>query len=255
MRSDRFRRGVARAMCVGMALACFGGVLRAQVSDSVAHAMTHDMSWGRTTFVLTEVLELAPDAAGRPLAFDVVGWTGGASRRVWFKLDGASATLGQGTHADAQVLYGAMISPWWDVQVGVRGDLIAAGGDTRQRIGAVLGLQGLAPGWFEVEPSLFVSTGGHVSLDLTASYDAYITQRLVLQPRVETSVAMRDEVDFGIGRGVGPSSLALRTRYEVRREFAPYVGVVWERRYGRTAELAGGSRGETALVAGLRLWW
>ena len=255
MRSDRWRCGAVRAMVVGLVLTCLGGELRAQHADSTAHAMTHDMSWGRTTFVLTEVLELAPDAAGRPLAFDVIGWTGGASRRVWFKLDGASATLGQGTHAEAQVLYGAMISPWWDLQVGVRGDLVAEGGSAERRLGAVVALQGLAPGWFEVEPSLFVSAGGHVSFDFTASYDAYITQRLVLQPRVETSVALRDDVAFGIGRGVGPSSLALRTRYELRREFAPYLGVVWERRVGRTAELAGGSRGETLLVAGLRVWW
>lgn len=249
------RRLAVRGIIVGAVMALGSGPLTAQAPDSTTHPSGHTMGWGRTSFVLTEVLEMAPDQLGRPLLFDIVGWTGGASRRVWFKLDGASATEGQGTHAEVQVLYGAMISPWWDAQIGLRSDVAAAGGSSQQRFGAVLGLQGLAPGWFEVEPSLFVTTSGHLSLDLTASYDLYVTQRLVLQPRLETSLAMRDDAEFGIGRGVGPSSLALRTRYEIRREFAPYVGVVWERRFGRTADLAGGAGGEAVLVAGLRLWW
>lgn len=255
MRSELMRRPGVRALVVGAVMAMCGSSLAAQAPDSTMHPSGHTMGWGRSSFVLTEVLEMAPDELGRPLLFDIVGWTGGASRRVWFKIDGASATEGQGTDAELQVLYGAMVSPWWDAQIGLRSDLTAEGGASQQRFGAVLGLQGLAPGWFEVEPSLFVTTEGHVSLDLTASYDLYLTQRLVLQPRVETSVALRDDAAFGIGRGVGPSSLALRTRYEFWREFAPYVGVVWERRFGRTADLAGGAGGEAALVAGLRLWW
>jgi len=229
--------------------------LRAQGADPNLSPMAHDMSWGRASFVLTEVLEVAPDAAGRPLLFDIIGWTGGASRRLWFKLDGGAATEGQGTHAELQVLYGRLVSPWWDLQLGLRGDVESGGGNNPSRVGAVLALQGLAPGWFEVEPSLFVTTTGKVSLDLTASYDLYLTQRLVLQPRVETSLSAQDDLDFGIGSGVGPSSLGLRARYEFAREFAPYAGVVWERRFGRTADLAGGAAGEAMLVAGLRLWW
>ena len=228
---------------------------QAQGQDPAGSPMAHDMSWGRTTFVLTEVLELAPDAPGRPLMFDVIGWTGGASRRVWFKLDGESATQGAGVDGDLQVLYGRLVSPWWDAQIGVRADFIVPHGTRSVRAGAVVGVQGLAPGWFEVEPSLFLTTDGKLSLNMTASYDLYLTQRLVLQPRVETSLAAQDDVDFGIGQGVGPTNFGLRTRYEFAREFAPYAGVVWERRYGRTAELAGDRGGEPMLVAGLRLWW
>jgi copper resistance protein B len=108
-----------------------------------------------------------------------------------------------------------------------------------------------------VEPSVFVSTGGFVSLDVTASYDLFLTQRLVLQPRLESSVALNDDADFGIGSGLSSTSFGLRTRFELRREFAPYVGVVWDRSYGRTAEragLSGAAAGETRVVAGLRLW-
>jgi copper resistance protein B len=151
-----------------------------------------------------------------------------------------------------------MLSPWWDVQVGVRADIRAAPGTRATRAGALIGLQGLAPGWFELEPSLFVTTRGNVSFDLTASYDLFLTQRLILQPRLESTVALKAEDAFGIGRGLSNTSFGLRTRYEIRREFAPYLGVVWERGYGRSAELARlaeASAGHTLMVAGLRLWW
>ncbi|HRQ79430.1 MAG TPA: copper resistance protein B, partial [Gemmatimonadaceae bacterium] len=140
---------------------------------------------------------------------------------------------------------------------GARADLRRAAGSRATRAGAVIGLQGLAPGWFELEPSLFVTSSGNLAFDLTASYDLFLTQRLVLQPRLESSVSLKDDAEFGVGRGLSSTSFGLRTRYEIRREFGPYVGVVWERGYGRSAELArlaGESAGETMIVAGLRLW-
>lgn len=229
----------------------------AQAPAEMPHDASHGMSWGRETLVLTEVLEYDAAGAARPLLFDVLAWTGGASRRLWFKADGSAATVGRATHGEYQLLYGWMLSPWWDVQVGARADLRTAPGTRATRAGAVLGLQGLAPGWFELEPSLFVSSGGNLSFDLTASYDLFLTQRLVLQPRLESSVALKDDAEFGVGRGLSSTSFGMRTRYEIRREFGPYVGVVWERGYGRSAELArlaGEAAGETLIVAGLRLW-
>jgi copper resistance protein B len=231
--------------------------IQAQARDSVVHAAPHGMGWGRETFVLTEVLEYDARGAGRAALFDVVAWTGGSNRRLWFKADGSVATKSRATGGEYQVLYGEMITPWWDLQLGVRADLRTAPGANASRAGALIGLQGLAPGWFELEPSLFVTSGGNLSFDLTASYDLFLTQRLVLQPRLESTVALKDDDAFGIGRGLSNTSFGLRTRFEIRREFAPYVGVVWERGYGRAAELArlaGESAGETLIVAGLRLW-
>ena len=224
-------------------------------SDPVAPR--HDMRWGRTTFVLSEVLEFAPRGVERPLLYDLVAWTGGASRRLWAKADGAVGTRAGGTHGEYQLLYGRLISPFFDFQIGVRADLLSEGDRSASRFGAVVGLQGLAPGWFELEPSLFISTDGDVTLDLTGSTDLYFTQRLVLQPRLEASAGRKDATEFGIGAGLRNASLALRARYEVQRGFAPYVGVLWERRFGATADFArsaGGVEREVVLVAGLRLW-
>lgn len=228
--------------------------LAAQAADTLTHPSSHGMSWGRETFVLSEVLEYAPSVAERSVNYDLVAWTGGAVHRLWAKVDGGIATRGRAAHGEYQLLYGWLASPWWDVQAGLRLDHRAESGSDASRVGAVVGLQGLAPGWFELEPSLFVSTDGFVSLDFTASYDLFVTQRLVLQPRVESSVALRDDAAFGVGSGLSSTSFGLRTRFELRREFAPYVGLVWDRSYGRTAGFAGGESSEARVVAGLRLW-
>ncbi len=257
MPSNRIARFFAAPVLIAAFVIASSGPLAAQEVDTLPHTSAHNMSWGRETFVLSEVLEYAPSSVNRAVNYDLLAWTGGAVNRLWAKADGGVATRGGGVHGEYQLLYGRLVSPWWDAQLGVRMDQANEDGSAATRVGAVAGLQGLAPGWFEVEPSMFVTTGGNVSLDLTVSYDLYLTQRLVLQPRLESAVSLRDEIAFGIGRGVSSTSFGLRTRIELRREFAPYIGVVWDRSYGRTAQFArqaGGAAGEARLVAGLRLW-
>lgn len=254
MSTDIGPRSFVASLLVAALMQWSAAPLAAQGTDTLTHPNSHGMSWGRETFVLSEVLEYAPAVAERAVNYDLAAWTGGAVHRLWAKVDGGIATRGRATHGEYQLLYGQLVSPFWDAQAGLRVDHRAESGSDATRVGAVVGLQGLAPGWFELEPSLFVSTDGFVSLDLTASYDLFVTQRVVLQPRVESSVALRDDADFGIGNGLSSTSFGLRTRFELRREFAPYVGVVWDRSYGRTASLAGGEAGEVRVVAGLRLW-
>lgn len=254
--SARLRR-TARVLAIVGAVWLGAADLSAQQPDTLTHRAAHAMGWGREAFVLSEVLEYGPRAAERPVLFDLVAWIGGAERRLWLKADGSAATIGAERHVEYQALYGRLVSPWWDLQAGLRVDARDGPAGAASRAGAVIGLQGLAPNWFELEPSLFVTTGGNVSLDLTGSYDLFLTQRMVLQPRLESTVALRDDADFGIGRGLSSAAFGLRARYEVRREFAPYVGVVWERGFGRSAELArlaGDAVAGTYFVAGLRLW-
>lgn len=250
---------------LGVAVALLGAsfalltseVAQAQAPAPEMHPPRHEMDWGRTTFILAEVLEYLPGPAARPLHFDAMAWTGGPVHRLWLSVDGSAATRGSGSAGSFEALYGRAISPFWDAQIGARVDLVSGGGARETRAGAALALKGLAPGWFELEPTLFVSTDGDLSADLTASYDLYVTQRLVLQPRLEAMVAAQDIPTFGIGRGLSEGSFAFRLRYELRREFAPYIGIEFDRTFGRTADLAraaGGETGESQLVLGLRLW-
>src|SRR3546814_13645641 len=73
---------------------------------------------------------------------------------------------------------------------------------------------------------------------IEGSYDQRITQRLILQPIAEAEVAFQDVPERSIGHGLSSIELGLRLRYEIAREFAPYVGVAWERKLGRTARIA-----------------
>jgi copper resistance protein B len=121
-----------------------------------------------------------------------------------------------------------------------------------------LGVQGLAPYFFEVDAALYIGEEGRTAARFSAEYDILITQRLILQPEVELRAYGKDDPENGIGSGFSDMEFGLRLRYEIRRELAPYLGVHWERKFGNTADLAR-SRGEDAdewsLVAGLRVWF
>ncbi len=189
--------------------------------------------------------------------WDVQGWWGGDQNKLWLKSEGESTLSGrlQGD-AEIQLLYSRMIAPFWDAQVGVRQDFLYSGGADHERTFAVLTVDGLAPFWFELEPSLFVSDAGDVSFRLTTTYDLYVSQRLVLQPRFELNAAVQDVRKFGVQSGLNDVELGLRLRYEIHRDFAPYVGFNWLRQIGDTADLArdeGDDVDQLGFVAGLRI--
>ena len=128
----------------------------------------------------------------------------------------------------------------------------------RSRAFAVIGVQGIAPYEFEVEPALFVSEDGDVSARLTAEYDLLLTQHLILQPRFELNVAVRGAEEFSVGDGFNDIELGLRLRYEIKQEFAPYIGISWVRKFGNTADIArsqGAEVSNLAVIIGLRLWF
>lgn len=195
--------------------------------------------------------------SGGPSAFrwDTFGWRGGDVHRFWFKSEGRMPTASSsGTEIEVQGLYGRLISAFFDLQAGVR----VRGGTDPTRVYAVLGLQGLAPYRFDIEPSLFASHKGQVSGRFTGTYDVLLSQRLILQPRLETNVAVQRDEEIGIGAGWNDAELGVRLRYEVRREFAPYVGVRWKESFGATHRLTtqgGGNPSHFVVVAGARAWF
>jgi copper resistance protein B len=153
-----------------------------------------------------------------------------------------------------QALWSRAIDPWFDLQTGLRYDFRP----DPSRAYLVLGVQGLAPYWFEVDAAAFVSTKGDVSARFEAEYDIRFTQKLILQPRVEVDFALQDVPELGIGSGLSSGEIGARLRYEVRPEFAPYVGVEYERAFDGTARFrraAGEDRGGVSFLIGLRTWF
>lgn len=203
---------------------------------------------------MVNIAEWQPASGGDRLRWDGEGWFGGDIHRLTVKTEGEGATGERLETAETQLLYSRAIDAYWNIQAGVRQDL----GRGARPTYAVLGIEGLAPYWFEVEGALFISDRGDVSGRVEAYYDQRLTQRLILQPRAELNVALRDMPHTRTGPGLSETSLDLRLRYEIRREFAPYVGVSWERRFGRTRRYARAD-GEEAdgarLVLGLRAWF
>lgn len=190
--------------------------------------------------------------------WDAQAWYGGDYQRLWLKTEGEHPVSDSNGEAELQVLYSRLVAPYWDLQAGVRYDRAYGSGSDRDRAFGVLGLQGLAPYRFETDLALFVSEDGDASVRAELETDLLLTQRLILQPRLELDVAFSEVPEWGVGRGPNDVALGLRLRYEIRRELAPYVGVEWVRRLGDTADLAreeGGDASDLAWVIGVRAWF
>ena len=185
---------------------------------------------------------------------DVQFWYGGDLNKLWLKSQG-EGTFGEGVErAEVQALYSRAIAPFWDVQLGVRHDFEPH--PTRNHL--VLGIQGLAPYWFEVDAAAFLSDHGDITARTEVEYDQRITQRLILQPRVEANFSLQDVPELNLGSGVTSAEAGLRLRYEIVPEFAPYVGVNYERALGGTADFrraAGEDVGGWNFVLGVRAWF
>ncbi|MCP1471791.1 copper resistance protein B [Sphingobium sp. OAS761] len=182
------------------------------------------------------------------------GWIGGDIDRLAVKSEGEGQVDGSLERAEVQLLYSRAINPWWNLLAGVRHDIRPQ----PQRSYATIGIEGLAPYFFELEAQAFLSDKGEAHLRLEGSYDQRITQRLILQPAAEVNIAAQTVPELGIGAGLSTVELGLRLRYEIVREFAPYVGVNWERKVGGTARMAradGDGVSATSLVMGARFWF
>jgi copper resistance protein B len=185
--------------------------------------------------------------------YDMQAWYGGTYDQLVIKSEGQVAN-NKLLESETQILWGHAISTFWDLQTGLKFD--TSEGPSRQWL--TIGLQGLAPYWFEVNSNISVDNEGHSALSLEAEYELLITQRIVVQPRVLVTAYGKDDTQTGAGKGLSSLTAGIRMRYEFNRKFAPYVGVEWTGQYGNTADfrkLEGSSTSDTQLVAGIRFWF
>ncbi|GAA0304546.1 copper resistance protein B [Sphingomonas oligophenolica] len=184
--------------------------------------------------------------------WDAQGYVGGDLDKLWVKSEG-EGRFGQPTErAEVQALWSHAVAPFFDLQAGVRQDLAGP-----RRTHAVIGIQGLAPGMFEIDAAAFLSHRGDLTARAEVELDQRITQRLILQPRVELNLSAQDIPRLQIGAGLDRAELGVRLRYEIVREFAPYVGIEQEWRAGRSADYAhaaGDGASSTNIVMGVRFW-
>ncbi len=187
------------------------------------------------------------------LRWDSSNWIGGDINRLWVKTEG-EAVDGVVDDADVRLLYGRSFSRWWDWVAGVRHEFRPSPSHTWFTVG----LHGVAPQWFEIDAMAYIGPNGHTGARVEAEYEALVTNRLILQPLVELSFAGTDDPDRGIAAGLTTGEVGFRLRYEIRRELAPYVGVVWHQKLFGTGDIArdqGGDAGGWHVVAGFRTWF
>ncbi len=203
--------------------------------------------------LLVDQLERVRTRDNSSTAYDLQAWFGRDYDRAVLKAEG-EVDGGRLEDARTELLWGHALAAYWNTQLGVRYD----SGENPDRKWLAFGLQGLAPYWFEVDAAAYVGEAGRSALRLDAEYELLLTQRLILQPKIETNFYGKADAARGLGSGLSDASVALRLRYEIRREFAPYVGIERARKFGGTADFAraaGKDTEESRLVAGLRFWF
>jgi copper resistance protein B len=206
-----------------------------------------------STSLLLENFEVVRSDGNTSGAYDLQSWYGRTYDRVVLKAEG-DIDDGQIADSRSELLWGHAITSYWDTQLGVRYD----NGDGPDRSWLAFGVQGLAPYWFELEVTGYLGENGRTAVRLDASYELLFTQKLIFQPRLEADIYGKNDTANGLGSGLAEVAAQIRLRYEIRREFAPYIGVEWARKFGKTKDLAraaGEDASNVSIVAGLRYWF
>lgn len=203
--------------------------------------------------VMISKLETRVTDGPNPLVLEADAWVGYDLNKLWLKAD-VGRVDGETEEVEVQLLYSRAVASFWDFQAGWRRDIKPK----PDRDYLALAFKGLAPYLFEVDTGLYIGESGQVNARLDAEYEYMFTQKWVLSPDLTMNLYSKDDEARGIGSGLSDVSLGLRLRYEFQREFAPYIGVNWSKKFGQTGDLAeaeGTDASDTQIVAGIRAWF
>ncbi len=182
------------------------------------------------------------------IGWDINGWIGYDIDKIYLYSEGEK-TQGGSAESENQLVYSKAITPFWDIQYGVGYDKT----ETNSQTWGVIALQGLSPYFFETRGALLIGDKGQVGLRFETEYEALLTQRLIATPSISANVYSKDNVNMGLGKGLSNITAGMRLRYEIRREFAPYIGVEWSKNFGNTADIS--PLDESYAIAGIRVWF
>ena len=246
--------GIAHSVCVSA-----GGAANAYYDKEemgTARQLSKQHHGGSTRlFAIADRLEYKTNEGDSLTVWYGQGWYGSDLNKFWVKTEGEYENdKNKFKEAEIQALYSRAITSFWDIQAGIRFDIKP--NPTRNY--AVLGFQGIAPYWFEIDATSFINEDGNISVRLQTEYELLITQRIILQPRIEFNLAFGDDKETEVGTGLNTIDAGFRLRYEFKREFAPYVGVSWNKAFSDTASLIEANDNDTehiSFVAGFRFWY
>jgi len=247
---------------VGALLASFGAMpVCAQAPATPVEAPTPGLGWPEPVkdnrvlnYITFDQLESRTNGPNSGFKWDGQGWIGTDFNKLWFKYEG-TVTNCINSNGNHEILYDRPIPHirYFDWQAGARVDLDS--GPTRAWL--ALGVQGLAPYFFNFEPTFYVRDGGRAAGRIQGYYDLHLTQRLILQPQVEMNFYSQADPARGIGTGLSEIDGGARLGYQFSRKFAPYVGYVYSGVFGQTATFSrqsGQPTGANQFVFGIWLW-
>lgn len=253
--------GIAILICADLCV--LAGAARAQMTPTQAPdntaagsepsmTMTDDSTFAH---VLFDQFEGRTNGSDSELRWDGEAWIGTDMNRVWFRSEGF-ASDGTVSDGDIEAFYDRPLPRlrYFDGQVGLREDSDSG----PHRTWVALGVEGLAPGFFHLEPAFYFRDGGHVAGRITTSYDLLITKRLIAQPQVEMNFSGKSDPQRRLGTGLSDLDTGVRVRYEISRKFAPYVGFAYATEFGSTATFrrqALESTTASRFIFGLRFWY
>jgi copper resistance protein B len=245
-------------LCAAVLLAGLPGGTRAQQTPPAAQAEPHTMPRMLDQAIFAHLLFDQLEgrfgfSEGNSFRWEAEAWVGTDENRIWLLSEGrvSNNELDDGIQ---QLFYGRAITTYFDVLVGTRWDLDSL----PSRGWGAIGIQGLAPQFFKVAAIGYISGDGHLAARLEASYDLLITQRLILQPQIELNFYTKDDPARLVGAGLSELDAGLRLRYEITRQFAPYIGITYLGQFGATADYvsaAGGSTQQVRFTLGVRTWF
>ena len=255
MHTNHAMHGTEQPASPGSAIAPVTDADRAAAFPDLGAAGTHHAMLENplNKLVLLDRFEMQDASGNDVLRWDLDTWIGHDLSKIWIRSEGEMLS-GDTERAELELLWGKGFARWWDFVAGARRDF-APGED---QTWAAAGVRGLTPYRFELEATTYVGESGHAALRVETQYEILITNRLVLQPLLELNWHAQSDAERGLGSGLADGEIGLRLRYEFRREVAPYVGLVHERKFGGTADFAraaGDEPSDTRLVAGIRLWF
>jgi copper resistance protein B len=212
------------------------------------------MDNGIFAHALLQQLEDRWNGRDQQLRYDGQAWLGTDTDKIWIKSEGLLDPDGRFTDGQHEVLLDRAISPYFDLQAGMRVDL----DDATTRSWAALGLQGMSLYFFDVEATAYVSDRGRFAARFKTSYDLLLTQKLILQPAIELNLYSKPDVARDLGSGLSDLDAGLRLRYEITHKFAPYVGLSYAARFFQSADIAsrtGQPPADTRFAFGIRTWF
>jgi copper resistance protein B len=230
-------------------------------SDGVGYGTMKGMDMqdnAPVAMLLVDQLETLHGGNANGHSWEAEGWVGNDINKVWLRTEG-ERRAGRLEDGDVEALWNHAIAAYWSSQLGLRQDF----GQGPGRRWAAFGVQGLLPYWFELEATGYVSDSGRTAARFRANYDVLFTQQLVLQPELEVNLYGQSDPARRVRSGLSDAQLGLRLRYEITRQFAPYVGLVWTHRFAHAADLlpgaeageTGGSSFERQWTVGVRFWF